>query len=72
MFDPDKRFMIIWTLAGGYLVYLGDQLLTAYFHGETDVPVVSVIAGVVFVCAGGFLLFQAWRKYRKQKDSEKE
>lgn len=31
MWDTDKRFVVVWTLAGGYLLYLGDQLLTGWF-----------------------------------------
>ena len=73
MFDPDRRFTIIWTLAGGYLVYLGDQLLTGWFHGEVEeYPIVSLVAGIVFVGFGGLLLFLAWKKWRSQKDLENE
>ena len=72
MFDTDKRFTIIWTLAGGYLVYLGDQLLTDWFHNETDYPIVSITAGLLFVGIGGLVLFQAWKKWRSQKDLENE
>ena len=59
MWDSDKRFVVIWTLAGGYLLYLGDQLLTGWFKGESDLPVLGLVMGAVFVCTGGGLLFMA-------------
>ena len=59
MWDSDKRFVVIWTLAGGYLLYLGDQLLTGWFKGESDLPVLGLVMGAVFLCTGGGLLFMA-------------
>lgn len=73
MYDPDKRFSLIWTIAGGYLLYLGDQLLTLWYHGETDYPIVAISAGILFVVSGGLLLFMAWKKWHSQdKISQKE
>ena len=70
MWDNDKRFVVIWTLAGGYLLYLGDQLLTDWFRGVADVPALGLVMGAVFLCTGGGLLFMAWRKWRKTKKED--
>ena len=70
MWDTDKRFVVIWTLTGGYLLYLGDQLLTGWFKDETDIPALALLMGAVFLCSGGGLLFMAWRKWRKSKKEE--
>lgn len=70
MWDNDKRFVIIWTLAGGYLVYLADDLLTGWYKGTSDIPALALTAGIVFLSAGLGLLFMAWRKWRKTKKEE--
>ena len=70
MFNEKSR-SVIWTVAGGYLLYLGDQLLTQWFSNETDYPLVSISAGLIFVGFGGFLLFMAWKKWRAQEQEEK-
>ncbi|MBQ9904865.1 MAG: hypothetical protein IJM47_08790 [Synergistaceae bacterium] len=70
MWDSDKRFVIIWTLAGGYLVYLGDQLMTDWFKGVSDIPFLALTMGVLFLSSGLGLLFMAWRKWKKSKKEE--
>ena len=70
MWDNDKRFVVIWTLAGGYLLYLADDLLTGWFKGESDIPVLALIMGAVFLSSGLGLLFMAWRKWRKSKKED--
>ena len=70
MWDNDKRFVVIWTLAGGYLLYLADDLLTGWFKGESDIPVLALIMGAVFMLSGLGLLFMAWRKWRKSKKED--
>ncbi len=72
LFDSDKRFSIVWTLAGGYLLYLGDDLLTLWYRGETDYPLIAILTGILFVGTGGVLLFMAWKKWHNQKEQEEQ
>ncbi|MBQ7151221.1 MAG: hypothetical protein IJR94_03090 [Synergistaceae bacterium] len=74
MFDPEKTTSLVWFIAGGYLLYLGDDLLTMFFKNNTDYPVMSLIAGALFVIFGGTLLFFGWKKWKAQekKDNDNE
>ena len=72
MFEPDKTKSLIWTIAGGYLLYLGDQLLTDWFHGRSDYPVASVVIGLIFVAFGGALLFFAWKKWHADDENNQQ
>ena len=63
----DKSRSVIWTVAGGYLLYLGDDLITQWFRNETEYPVLSALTGAVFAVFGGILLLMAWRKWHKQE-----
>lgn len=53
-------FYWIRTFLGGYLIYLAWQLLQSVLQGTAQgtIRIVSIIAAVVFVLAGGFLV--AW------------
>ncbi len=63
----DKSRSVIWTVAGGYLLYLGDDLITQCFRKETEYPVISILSGALFAVIGGILLFMAWKKWHKQE-----
>ena len=67
MGDFHKRRMVIWTVAGGYLLYLADELLTGWFRNETENPVVSLLGGAVFLIVGGVLLYYSWKAWRAQE-----
>lgn len=64
--SPEKKsgkVNYVWVLAGGYLVYLGAQLLFGIPKSETPV-VVDLIAGLAFVVIGGLLLLREWKSYK--------
>ncbi|MBQ9419753.1 MAG: hypothetical protein IJU31_05175 [Synergistaceae bacterium] len=72
MFEADKTKSLVWTIAGGYLLYLGDQLLTEWFHGSSDYPIASVVIGLLFVGVGGVLLFFAWKKWHADDENNQK
>ena len=58
--SPEKKsgkVNYVWVLAGGYLVYLGAQLLFGIPKSETPVAL-DLIAGLAFVVIGGLLLLR--------------
>lgn len=71
------RRSIIHLVAGGYLLYLSWQLLSAFVGniaatGWTGDMIVSLLGGVVFVLVGGYLLYSGIRRLLaefKDKDS---
>lgn len=62
---PEKKsgkVNFVWVLAGGYLVYLGAQLL--FGVGKSETPMVGLIGGLVFVIIGGLLMLREWKAYK--------
>lgn len=62
---PEKKsgkVNYVWVLAGGYLVYLGAQLL--FGVGKSETPMVGLIGGLVFVIIGGLLMLREWKAYK--------
>ena len=56
------RTVILRLIAGGYVFYLGLQLLKGYMSGaEAGNPVVSLIGGILFLAAGAFFVFTGIR-----------
>lgn len=63
--SPEKKsgkVNYVWVLAGGYLAYLGAQLLFGVRKSET--PMIGLIGGLVFVIVGGLLMLREWRAYK--------
>ena len=63
--NPEKRsgkVNYVWVLAGGYLAYLGAQLL--FGVGKSETPMVGLIGGLVFVIVGGLLMLREWKSYK--------
>ena len=57
-----NRTVILRLVAGGYVFYLGMQLMKGYLSGaETGNPMVSLIGGIVFLLAGAFFVFTGLR-----------
>ena len=63
--NPEKKsgkVNYVWVLAGGYLAYLGAQLL--FGVGKSETPMVGLIGGLVFVIVGGLLMLREWKAYK--------
>jgi len=60
----------IWPLAGGYLVYLGGDLLWTCYRGESSNAVLCIIAGIVFMVFGGLVILREWHIYRNGPQQE--
>lgn len=48
-------------IAGGYLVYLGYTLISDVVTTEMDNEILFVVFGVLFILAGGYVVFQRGR-----------
>ena len=62
----------LWVLAGGYLIYLGGDLIYSVIKGTTTVAALSIIAAVVFIGVGGWVCLREWRIYRYGSKEEQE
>ena len=60
------RVNFVWALAGGYLIYLGGELLYGlYAEGmDTSAPWIVIPAAVGFIAVGILLLRREWRAYK--------
>lgn len=55
----------IWVLAGGYLVYMGGDLLYNLWKGNTDLtPLLLIPAALLFIAVGGLLLRREGKAYK--------
>lgn len=57
-------------LAGGYIVYLGYSLITAFAKGETDMAIWMLLFPILFLIAGGGILFISIRGLMRNKKDE--
>ena len=60
----NKSRKTLHLVAGIYLLYLAFQLLSEV--GENGNPAVSIIGGIAFVIAGGYLVFNFIRALRNE------
>lgn len=62
--QQNGRMNVFRTLAGGYLLYLGCNLLYTFWkEGGTSVWIV-IPASVLFIAVGGVLLWREWKAYK--------
>lgn len=55
----------IWVLAGGYLVYMGGDLLYNLWKGNTDIsPLLLIPIALLFIAVGGLLLRREGKAYK--------
>ena len=52
----NKSRRTLYLVAGMYVFYLGIKLINSFIKGADGNPVVSLIAGILFLGCGGFLI----------------
>ena len=62
----------LWVLAGGYLVYLGADLIYEVITGVASHQVISILAAIAFLLVGGAVCLREWRIYRYGTKEEQE
>lgn len=55
-------------LAAIYLLFLAYRMLRDAVKGQTDMPVVSIVGGLVFAAVAGVLFYGEWKAYRFAKE----
>ena len=60
-----RTTLVIRTVAGGYLIYLAYQLLSGLKEGGSMNPAISIGGAVLFVIAGGIMMFFSLRALKK-------
>lgn len=70
--EMPKRSMLLWTLAGIYLLYTGYTLCSNVIKGEEGASIGFLLAGIVFLLIGGGLLIAAMKGYKKIEKNSRE
>ena len=67
-----RQVNYLWVLAGGYLVYLGGELIYGVIKGESTLKFFGILAAVVFILVGGWLCLREWKIYRYGTKEEQQ
>ena len=59
-----RQVNYLWVLAGGYLVYLGIELIYGVIKGESTLGFLGILAAVAFFVVGGWVCLREWKLYR--------
>ena len=66
----EKNRMIFRVVAGGYLTYLGVDLLKNTISGKTDNPIMFGGFGAAFLIIGAGYVLYSLKRYRDSKKAE--
>lgn len=59
-----RQVNYLWVLAGGYLMYLGGELIYGVIKGESTLGFWGILAAIAFFVVGGWVCLREWRIYR--------
>ena len=61
----NKSRRTLYLVAGMYVFYLGIKLVNSFIKGADGNPIVSLVAGILFLAVGGFLIVDYIIKSKK-------
>ena len=61
----NKSRRTLHLIAGMYVFYLGIKLVNSFIKGADGNPIVSLVAGILFLAVGGFLIVDYIVKSKK-------
>ena len=59
-----RQVNYLWVLAGGYLIYLGGELIYGVIKGESTLGLWGLLVAAAFFAVGGAVCLREWRIYR--------
>ena len=59
-----RQVNYLWVLAGGYLIYLGVELIYGVIKGESTLGFWGILAAAAFFVVGGAVCLREWKIYR--------
>ena len=62
----------LWVLAGGYLMYLGGELIYGVIKGESTLGFWGILAAIAFFVVGGWVCLREWKIYRYGTKEEQQ